>query len=601
MVGRDAPAVSARAAVAPGPVRLACRGITDSESAFQDVTLGVRAGEVLGLYGLVGAGRSEWAQGLLGLRQIESGEILLDGKPWAPAGSAAAARRGLVYLPEDRLRLGLFPGLSVIANAVVAVLRRISLGPFARPAEEMRVAGDVVRSLAVRLRSLGQPAATLSGGNQQKVILGRWLACDPSVLLLDEPTRGVDVGAKEEIHAALRRLAASGRAIVLISSDLTEVLAYSDRVGVFCEGRLTAEFDPRGATAEEVARAALPVGKADRESSSSPAPGSRETAWLSARSRDAAPLFAAVLLAAILSWRTDTFLQPATLIDIASSASLLTLCGLGAALVIVAGGIDISFGAVMALSAAAAGVLMREGWPPGLAALTALLVGAAAGATNAALTLAARVHPIVITLGTVSLYRGLTIRLVGARAIDDVPDAFRTPWLAAPLGVPAGVWLAVIAVAVAWWVLGTTVAGRSVVALGSNPRAAERVGISRSRTWLVVFALQGLLAALAGLQAMAATAHLQARDFEETTLEAIGVAVVGGIAITGGRGSVWGVVAAALLFRVLDKGWVLLHVPAFWQRTVVGGMLLLAILGDRLWRLVGGAKPQAAKSGGIRA
>jgi rhamnose transport system permease protein len=233
---------------------------------------------------------------------------------------------------------------------------------------------------------------------------------------------------------------------------------------------------------------------------------------------------------------------------------------------------------------------MREQWPPWAAVLAALAVGTTAGGMNAVLSLAGRVHPIVITLGTLSLYRGLTLLLIGARAIysEDVPDAFRDPWRAVLLGLPAPVWMAAGIIVLAWLMLGQTVAGRSALALGSNPVVAQRAGIQRWRVWIVVFALQGLLAALAGMQSLAATANLQATDFEEMTLEAISVAVIGGVAITGGRAPLWGVVAAAVLFRLLAKGWVLLHIDSYWQHAIVGGMLLLAILADRLWRCARG-------------
>jgi ribose/xylose/arabinose/galactoside ABC-type transport system permease subunit/ABC-type multidrug transport system ATPase subunit len=551
----------------------------------------VAAGEVLGLYGLIGAGRTEWAQAILGLRPLAAGQILHDGKPWMPHGPGPAARQGLVYLPEDRLRLGLCAGLSVRANAVLAALRRWAWGPFVSQREETRQCQQLVRQLAVRLRSLSQPVGTLSGGNQQKIVLGRWLACEPRTLLLDEPTRGVDVGAKAEIHLLLRRLAQRGCAVVLISSDLPEVLAYSDRVGVFRAGRLVAVQEAANVTAEQVAAAALPVGPRADPTGTEPGPlvevrgGVARRAWESWL-REAGLLALVLVLVLGLAWRTDTFWRPGTLRDVAENAALLVLCGLAAALVLLVGGIDISFGAMLALGGATAGYLMQEevGWPPALAAALAPGVTAAAGALNALLALLGRVHPIVVTLGTMSLYRGLTLLLIGGRAIHDVPASFRAPLQATPAGIPMAVWLALGLVSLAWFVLGWTVSGRQALALGGNPRAAQRSGIHRSRVWLAVFTIEGLLAGLAGLVALGLAGHLQATDFEEKTLEAIGVAVVGGIAITGGRGSVWGIWGAALLFRVLEKGWVLLHISGYWQRTIVGTLLLLAILGDRLWR-----------------
>jgi ABC-type sugar transport system ATPase subunit len=265
MVGREMASATPRPKKEAGPVRLCCRGLTAADGSFADVTLEVRAGEVLGLYGLIGAGRSEWAQALFGLRRLAGGEIQLDGKPVKPHGPGQMAGHGLAYVPEDRLRQGLCRNLTVRANAVLASLRRLAPRLWLTTYPEARQTRTLVEQLGIRLQSIEQPVGTLSGGNQQKVVLGRWLCREPQVLILDEPTRGVDVGAKAEIHGLVRRLAGEGRAVVLISSDLPEVLAESDRVGVFRGGRLVTLLDPRGARPEDVAAAAIPAGEAEGE------------------------------------------------------------------------------------------------------------------------------------------------------------------------------------------------------------------------------------------------------------------------------------------------------------------------------------------------
>jgi ABC-type sugar transport system ATPase subunit/ribose/xylose/arabinose/galactoside ABC-type transport system permease subunit len=587
MVGRTTQPIARRPAAPHGPVRFACRALSGADASFQDVSLEVHGGETFGLYGLVGAGRSEWAQAVFGLRPLASGQMMLDGRPTSIASPGEAARQGLVYMPEDRLRQGLCATLPVRANMVLAALRRLAAGPWVARREENRRCQLFVHQLGIRLRSLDQPVGTLSGGNQQKVVLARWLECTPATLLLDEPTRGVDVGAKEEIYALLRGLAVAGHAIVLISSDLPEILAQCDRVGVFREGRLVATCDPRTTSAAEIAALALPIHVADAGSArwaKASGAASNHPALLPSWFRDAGLALAVAALATFLALQTDTFWQAGTLRDTAESAGLLVLAGLGAGLVILAGGIDISFGSVMAMSAALSGLLLRDGWPAAGAAGIGLSVAAAAGGLNAVLSLVGRIHPIVVTLGTMSLYRGVALILIGAHAIHAVPDVFRVPLQGAWLGIPVPVALAVLAVLTAWVLLGWTKGGRHVLALGSNPLAAARTGIRRSPWWLIVFSLQGLLAGVAGQLALARAGHLQATDFEEMTLEAIGVAVVGGIAISGGRGSVWGIWAAAFLFRIMEKGWVLLHIAPAWQRSIVGTLLLTAIVGDQLWR-----------------
>jgi ribose/xylose/arabinose/galactoside ABC-type transport system permease subunit len=480
---------------------------------------------------------------------------------------------------------------------VLAALRRLAFGPFLSRAAEARSSRAVCDRLQVRRRSLEQPAGTLSGGNQQKLVLGRWLEREPSVLLLDEPTRGIDVGAKSEVHALIRRLAEEGRAVVLISSDLPEVLAQSDRVGVFRDGRLVAEFDPRASTPAEVAAAALPdapVSDAGRKSSSvtttvaHPPRRERTRAGIWTRCarlfplRESALLVLLLLLTGFLQVRTGRFLQLNNLHNLATDTALLAFCALGATLVILAGGIDISLGSLMALSAAVAGDLWQQDHPLALVIPVAVLVGGAGGLLNAALTLLGRVHPIVVTLGTLSLYRGLTLWWL--QSDIQITGDERAPFLGSVGGLPGFAWLGIALALTLAVVLGRTAFGRQLYAVGSNPSAARRVGLSLPRVWLAAFTLQGMLAGLAGLLYLARSGNLQPVSYEGSTLEAIGAAVVGGVAITGGRGSVLGVLLGCLLLVMLPTACLFLHIPTTWQRTLVGGITVLAVALDTLWR-----------------
>jgi ABC-type sugar transport system ATPase subunit/ribose/xylose/arabinose/galactoside ABC-type transport system permease subunit len=583
---------------AAGSILLRCEGLTAADGTFADINLEVRSGETLGVYGLIGAGRSEWAQALFGLRALAGGEVWFDGQPVRPAGPGQMVRRGLAYVPEDRLRQGLCRGLSVRANLVLASLRELARGLWLPRTNEVRRARTAVERLAIRLSSVEQPAATLSGGNQQKVVLGRWLGRDPKVLLLDEPTRGVDVGAKAEIHALVRRLAAEGRAIVMISSELPEVLAQSDRVAVFNEGRLAATFDPRRASPAEVATAALPAqgpaitGRVREQEPAGTGPQTsamplRSTAWRVdfRHFRELSLLAILVLLFAFLQWWTGRFLQAQSLQDLALETALLSYCAMGATLVILSGGIDISLGSLMALSAGVAGSLWEQGQSLPLVVGVAMLVGMAGGVLNAALSLVGRVHPIVVTLGTWSLFRGLTVWWLK----EDLRIPLRSrEWFVAPaLGLPLGVWLGAVFLIATWLLLSHTVTGREFYALGSNPAAAHRVGIDRRRVWLKAFGLQGLLAGLAGFLYMARSGGLERTSFEDKTLEAIAAAVVGGVAITGGRGTLAGVVLGCLFLVTLPRGGIFLHIPPHWHRTLVGGVMVAAVTIDALWRRKG--------------
>jgi ribose transport system ATP-binding protein len=257
MVGRSLTDIKAETPdTAANPVVLEVRNLSRGH-AIRDVSFTLRKGEILGFAGLMGAGRTEVARAIFGADPIEGGEILLRGRPVAIRSPKDAVRLGIGYLSEDRKRFGLATGMDVAANVVMASLRRYLTF---RTVLKSRAIRDTARSYISRLRirtpSEAQEVRLLSGGNQQKIVIAKWLARDCEILFFDEPTRGIDVGAKSEIYALLNTLAAQGRAIVMISSELPEILRMSHRIAVMCEGRLTGILQAEGATQEDIMRLA---------------------------------------------------------------------------------------------------------------------------------------------------------------------------------------------------------------------------------------------------------------------------------------------------------------------------------------------------------
>ena len=240
MVGREVAQLYPPAESAPGATVLDLRAVGCAGSGVKNISFAVRAGEIFGLAGLVGAGRTELARVLFGRTPADAGEILLNGERIAPRSPPEAVALGLAYVPEDRRRHGVMLEMPVAHNMTMAVHSRLFPGGWLKAGAENALALDFIRDLAVKCAGPGAPAGSLSGGNQQKVSLARWLAAKPMVLILDEPTQGVDVGAKSEIHRIIRRLAKDGLAVIMISSDLPEVLGMSDRIGVMRGGTLTA-------------------------------------------------------------------------------------------------------------------------------------------------------------------------------------------------------------------------------------------------------------------------------------------------------------------------------------------------------------------------
>ena len=257
MVGREARLVPPKPHTRPGAPLLELRGLGCAASGVADVRLEVRAGEIVGIAGLVGAGRTELARVISGLTPSDSGEIRVAGQPVAIRTPEDARRQGIAYVPEDRRRFGVVSEMTVAANASLSVLRELGRFGLVDRAAEERMALSFVSRLGIKTPSVHARVATLSGGNQQKVALARGLATKPRVLILDEPTQGIDVGAKAEVHALMAELAAAGLGVLVISSDLPEVLGVSDRLLVMRGGRVAGALTRDEATPEGVLALAL--------------------------------------------------------------------------------------------------------------------------------------------------------------------------------------------------------------------------------------------------------------------------------------------------------------------------------------------------------
>ena len=257
MVGRElAERPPEAAGAAPGEPMLTLERVT-REGVFTDISLTVRSGEIVALAGLVGSGRSEVARAVFGIDRYDAGAITVSGRPLKKASPTAAMAAGIGFVPEDRRQQGLVMDMSVQQNVALASLGNLERGGLIRAKAERAMAADWAARLKIKYGRLTDPVDLLSGGNQQKVVLAKWLGRRPNLLIVDEPTRGIDVGTKAEVHHLLTDLARNGVAVLMISSELPEVLGVADRILVMREGRITAEFSHAEATEETIMTAAM--------------------------------------------------------------------------------------------------------------------------------------------------------------------------------------------------------------------------------------------------------------------------------------------------------------------------------------------------------
>jgi rhamnose transport system ATP-binding protein len=256
MVGRDLSSLFPKQDVTPGNVVLEVDGLS-REGVFRDISFDVRAGEIVALAGLVGAGRSEVMQAVFGVDPYDTGTVKVAGKRLKPGSPRAAMAAGMALVPEDRRQQGLIMDLSIERNVTLPRARKLARLGLLFGGGERRAAATWTEKLQTKLGSLSDAVGTLSGGNQQKVVLAKWLSTGPKLLIVDEPTRGIDVGTKAEVHRLMSSLAADGLAVVMVSSELPEVLGMADRVVVLREGRVAAVLSRDEATEESVMYAAM--------------------------------------------------------------------------------------------------------------------------------------------------------------------------------------------------------------------------------------------------------------------------------------------------------------------------------------------------------
>jgi rhamnose transport system ATP-binding protein len=255
MVGRDVSELFPKLETTVGDVVLDVKELA-RDGQFENISFSVRAGEIVALAGLVGSGRSEVARAIFGVDHYDAGSVTLDGKALKASSPLDAMGAGIALVPEDRRQQGLFMPTSIAKNAAITMLSRIRKNFLIKAASERQISEQWTKVLQTKFASIDDPVEQLSGGNQQKVVLAKWLATEPKLLIVDEPTRGIDVGTKAEVHRLISQKAKEGLAILMISSELPEVLGMADRILVMREGHIVRELTRQEATSELVISAA---------------------------------------------------------------------------------------------------------------------------------------------------------------------------------------------------------------------------------------------------------------------------------------------------------------------------------------------------------
>ncbi len=609
MVGRSLSALYPDRHAQIGDVVLQVSGLA-AASGVHDIDLTIRSGEIVGLAGLVGSGRTELARVLFGIDRQTAGTMKLDGRVVTLHSPGDALSRGIAYVSEDRRGQSLVEDFSILDNATLPVIKKATRFGLVLKRAEMALVSSSLQRMSLRFRSYDQPVGTLSGGNQQKVVLAKWLATNPRLLILDEPTQGIDVAAKAEVHRIVSDLAEHGLAILLISSDMPEVLGMSDRVLVMRRGQLVAEFSGTGATQEAIASAAtgarmdaaepaaehqalLPRTTAGTENAAAAVTAASGASAAGALSqwlrvlgaRREVGLIGALLAMIIpISIVNSRFLSSTNLSSVSAEAALVGFVAAGQLLVVLTRNIDVSVGSVIGLGAYLFGSYAKDhaGTPIIVAFLVAAAVGLGCGLINGLVVGYGRVPSIVVTLGTLYVYRGIDSILSNGKEIapGDIPQSVQDVLSHKVLGVSTLVWVAVAVFVIVGVALRWTLRGREMYQVGSNPEGAQLIGVAINRRVLAAFATSGLLAGLGGALWASHYGIVDGQSAYGLELTVVAAVVVGGVALRGGYGSALGVALGTVALFTIQNVLELAKVNSEDLQAFYGAAILVAVTLD---------------------
>ena len=563
----------------PGEILFETRAL--SGRGFDQVDLAVRRGEVVGLAGIEGEGQRAFLRTAAGIDPRLSGDVLVGGRAIGGDRPGDFRRAGIGFVSDDRHREGAFLNLSLRENLSLGFLGTIARFGIVNRAQEGEKAAAIVEAQRIRAPSVEADLAQLSGGNQQKALLGREISAAPTVLLVDEPTKGVDIGARAEIYQRLRTAADRGLAVLVSSSDGIELEGLCDRVLIFARGRVVRTLSGADVTDASITEANL-TAKVSRAADGDA--GERGGRWHRLLASDHLPaVILAILTVAILGGTqamNGYFLSPISVKSMLSFLGILTFLSIAQLATIVVGAIDLSVGALAGLSVVAASFLTPDGaggWSLIGGTLLIILGAFAFGLLQGAAIAYLRLPAIVVTIASFIGLQGISL-LLRPTAAGDIADEISDTAQIRIWFLPLAMVVTLLVVAGLEAALYRTDLGRRFRAVGSNPVASHRLGIDGRRLTASAFALSGLLCGIGGMLLAGQVGTGSPSTGTDYTLMSITVVVLGGASVGGGRGSILSTFLGAALVQATSSASTFINANSSVHYLVIGSLTLLAAI-----------------------
>jgi ABC-type sugar transport system ATPase subunit/ribose/xylose/arabinose/galactoside ABC-type transport system permease subunit len=629
MVGRKVTELNVRSHIPGQELVLETQSIS-LEGYLQDVSLQVHEGEVVGVVGLSGAGTSELFEMLFGIQKPTAGKILFSGEELTIGSPRIAMNHHVAMVPSDRRNLGLMLNWSVLDNISLAVINQLSKFGVLRHKAMQSMAHEYVDQLQIATDNLSKQVQFLSGGNQQKVLLSRWLTTDPKLLILDDPTRGIDVLAKQEIYELVDRIASQKVSVLITSSELDEILSISDRILVLRKGKLIADLpykvcdkalvmefvagDPQAGKRKLFSRLQdlaidenaitlyeenfgnhQPATHADGQHSGcdhqTDHPTGPENGFISGARRvwsvvkkvgtvrEMGVLQALIFVTVLFALLSPYFFTVNNVSLILRQMSIICLISIGMTFALSSGEVDLSVGWIFnAVMSCMAFLSLKFGLDPWLTLPLGLVFGLILGAINGLLAVGLQLPTMIITLGTMTIYRGISLAINQGRTISGLPES--TYFMIGKGGIGPVSYMTVVMIAfviIAAWIWKNSVFVRHLLIMGGSPVAAERVGVQNKRLRVAVMAFSGLMCGFAAVLGLSFLGAADAQIGKGYEMLAVASAIIGGAQLNGGSGTIWGTLIGVALIMTIQNGLVIVGMSPAWQTTFTGIVILTAV------------------------
>ena len=610
MIGHDVELVRAVTEENKNEVIFECKNLFQKNT-IKDISFQLKKGEILGIAGLVGAGRTELLRTIFGVDKMSSGKIFIKGKEIKINNPKDAMNHGIALVPEDRKLEGLFLEENVRFNISSATMEKRTSGGLINIKEEKKVIIKASKSVQMDVNRMEHPVKLLSGGNQQKAVLAKTILVDANILLLDEPTCGVDIGAREEIYEIIKGLADEDKSIVLVSSDWEELLYLSDRILVMAEGRKTGEFSAEAATEEKILHLSTisDIRKGtEQEQKTGSVSGiitklfNRNTeskSEVSFSTRNNLNVFAkfsslyrknnnSVLVSMLITLIVvGLIIEPAfsswiNIRNMMGQAMPFILLTLGQLIVIISGGLDLSSGSILAASSVLGVTIMLKNENSVLLGIIVMLVFALIiGGINALLVVKAKVDSFIVTLGMSIVLTGIAL-IITKQPVGPTPRFFRQLTNNDVVGIPNVLFMIIGVLIFFTIILRYTALGRQFYAVGENAKGAYWAGLPVEKTKFIAFMISSFMAVLAAIFMLGRTGAADPALGPGMEIVAIAAALIGGALLGGGRGTLSGAIFGVLILVLLENILSLKEVELWYQEVIEGVLLLLIIISYEL-------------------